>query len=485
MSDGITRALLITGHAPCETVYGGEILLNRALIALSKSGIRSATIVCRAGQREQIISLIRPVTHRLQLHFDIVEKRTDESLAAALTRASEQWHEAFFLFPADTLVHPTFLTQARQYHSSPKPLLFAYKGVRIQNGQVVYEPGFADRFRVIFANPVPFTKIALDASVSQSEVIDLASTQEVEISSTLQQGFISTDITICRHADLTNRAFDTYAELIQRWRETQTLSVGFIANAWWLKITGQETPAQLNAFFWKIAFKEISGEFSKLVNSKMSKPMTFAFVALRVSPNAISILELVLFLISSAFLLFPYYWTMILFAIIWQFSAGVLDRCDGEVARMRNYESDAGGRFDMLIDDLRFALPFLFLTIACCREYASPRSYLFAAVVTTLWYGTAVVRHSQFLRRSGYVSIQTMGQDFFKNRQGAWVKPYRRIQPFVKGDIRTFYLFLLTFLGSKPVLFWTLVVYAWLVGGSYFFTIMKFHSPNPSAAVET
>jgi len=43
----------------------------------------------------------------------------------------------------------------------------------------------------------------------------------------------------------------------------------------------------------------------------------------------------------------------------------------------------------------------------------------------------------------------------------------------------------LTFLGSKPVLFWTLVVYAWLVGGSYFFTIMKFHSPNPSVAVET
>jgi len=78
-----------------------------------------------------------------------------------------------------------------------------------------------------------------------------------------------------------------------------------------------------------------------------------------------------------------------------------------------------------------------------------------------------------------------MGQDFFKNRQGAWVKPYRRIQPFVKGDVRTFYLFLLTFLGSKHVLFWTLAVYAWLVGGSYFFTIMKFHSPNPSAAVET
>jgi hypothetical protein len=105
-------------------------------------------------------------------------------------------------------------------------------------------------------------------------------------------------------------------------------------------------------------------------------------------------------------------------------------------------------------------------------------------VVTALWYGTAVVRHSQFLRRSGYVSIQTMGQEFFKHQQGAWVKPYRRIQPFLKGDMRTFYLFLLTFLGMKHVLFWTLVVYAWLVGGSYFFTIMRFRSPNTSVPIQ-
>jgi len=195
------------------------------------------------------------------------------------------------------------------------------------------------------------------------------------------------------------------------------------------------------------------------------------------SPNAISILELLLFLLSSILLLIPHYWAMVTFAIIWQFSAGVLDRCDGEVARIRNYESDAGGRFDMLIDDLRFALPFIFLTITCYREYSFHTSYLFVAAATVLWYGTAVIFHSRFLRRTGYVSIQTMGQDFFKGQEGAWVKPYRRIQPFLKGDMRTFYLFLLTFLGSKHVLFWTLVVYAWLVGASYFFTIMKFRQP--------
>jgi hypothetical protein len=70
--------------------------------------------------------------------------------------------------------------------------------------------------------------------------------------------------------------------------------------------------------------------------------------------------------------------------------------------------------------------------------------------------------------------MQAMGEDFFKAQEGAWVKPYRRIQPFIKGDIRTFYLFLLTFLGRKEILFWTLVTYAWPLGASYLFTIKKF-----------
>ena len=69
------------------------------------------------------------------------------------------------------------------------------------------------------------------------------------------------------------------------------------------------------------------------------------------------------------------------------------------------YESEAGARFDVLIDDLRFALPFVFLTIACYRE-SHRNLYLVVAVATAAWYGTAVVYHNRFLRRAGYVSIQ-------------------------------------------------------------------------------
>ena len=173
---------------------------------------------------------------------------------------------------------------------------------------------------------------------------------------------------VCHRVHLQRLSCSNVADLIHHWHKQQLLRLGFVENVWWLPVTGRESQEDRTEFFWRIAFKEISGEFSKLVNSHLSKPLTFLFVRFGFSPNAISILELSLFLVSSAFLLIPQYWAMLVFAVVWQFSAGVLDRCDGEVARIRNYESEAGARFDMLIDDLRFALPFVFLTIACYRE---------------------------------------------------------------------------------------------------------------------
>jgi hypothetical protein len=73
-----------------------------------------------------------------------------------------------------------------------------------------------------------------------------------------------------------------------------------------------------------------------------------------------------------------------------------------------------------------------------------------------------------------------MGVDFLKAQEGTgWLKVFRKFQPFTKGDIRTFYIFLLAFLGRRNVLFWMLVAYAWPLGGSYFFTIRKFQLPSP------
>jgi phosphatidylglycerophosphate synthase len=484
---GITKAVLLAlDTAPTEArydaVYGGEPLLTRALVALSKAGIRSVWIICHERQRENIAALIKRARTRLAVDYDISPIRPGEMLSETVSRLVEQWDTAFLLFETNKVVHPTFFAQLAQFAASPKPLLVVYKHVWLTEGKIAFASAFPDKFKVIFAHPESFTKVALDKSVFQSNTVDVGPAHPAEISPSLSNGIFSTDVVVCQRVHLEHLSWSDVTDLIQHWQKQQLLRLGFVENVWWLPVTGRESQEERTDFFWRIAFKEISGEFSKLVNSHLSKPLTFLFVRFGFSPNAISILELGLFLVASAFLLIPQYWAILVFAVVWQFSAGVLDRCDGEVARIRNYESAAGARFDMLIDDLRFALPFVFLTIACYRESHRDLGYLVVALATAAWYGSAVVYHNRFLRRAGYVSIQAMGVDFLKTQaETRWFAVFRKIQPFTKGDIRTFYIFLASFFGNKSVLFWLLVAYAWPLGASYFFTVLKFRQPSASA----
>ena len=484
---GIAKAVLLAlntapSEAKYDAVYGGEPLLTRALVALSKAGIRSVRIICHEGHREKVAALIGTARTRIALDYDISPIRTGEMLSEAVSRLVKEWNTSFLLFETNKVVHPTFFAQLAQFAASPKPVLGVYKHVWLTGGKVVFTSEFADKFKVIFAHPESFTKVALDKNVFQSNTFDIPVTHPLEVSPTLFNGIFSTDVVVCHRAHLENLSWSNVVDLIQQWHKQQPLRLGFVENVWWLPVTGRESQEDRAEFFWRIAFKEISGEFSKLVNSHLSKPLTFLFVRFGFSPNAISILELGLFFVASAFLLIPQYWAILMFAVVWQFSAGVLDRCDGEVARIRNYESESGARFDMLIDDLRFALPFVFLTIACYRESHRDLGYLVIALATVAWYGTAVVYHARFLRRAGYVSIQAMGVDFLKTQaETRWFALFRKIQPFTKGDIRTFYIFLASFLGNKSVLFWILVAYAWPLGASYFFTVLKFRQPPASA----
>jgi phosphatidylglycerophosphate synthase len=422
--------------------------------------------------------MINSVRKRLALDYEVAELRSDEMLSQHISRIVGEWDEPFLIFETDKIVHPTFFDQTAKFHSQQKPLLFAYKNVWLDNGHVAFTGSFTEKFKVIFKNTNAFSKIGFHDHAFQNAEVDCAASHPVKISPDLKNGVISTDIAMCRRSDLQHIAFKNFAEMIQRWNEKNLLTAGFVEKAWWLKVTGKESKDQIKELFWRIAFKEISGEFSKLVNSKLSKPMTFLFVRFGFSPNAISIIQLILFLVSSSFLLANQYWAMIIFAVAWQFAAGVLDRCDGETARVRNYESEAGGRFDMLVDDLRFGLPFVFLTIALHRESQQGLDYVFVAAGTAAWYCTAAVLHNRFLRRAGYVSHQAMGVDFLKTQKGAWLTLYQRLQPFLKGDIRTFYIFVFTFLGRKNILFWMLVAYAWPLGAQYLFTIKKFQLPS-------
>src|SRR5690349_24503237 len=93
---GITNAVLLVlnttaNEATYDAVYGGEPLLIRALVALSKADIRSARIICHEAHREKIAALIGTARTRIALNYDISPIRTGEMISEAVSRLVEQW----------------------------------------------------------------------------------------------------------------------------------------------------------------------------------------------------------------------------------------------------------------------------------------------------------------------------------------------------------------------------------------------------------
>ena len=155
---GITKAVLLAldttpTEAKYDAVYGGEPLLIRALVALSKAGIRSARIICHEGHCEKIAALIGTVRTRIALDYDISPISTGEMLSEIVSRLVEQWDTSFLLFEANKVVHPTFFAQLVRFAASPKPVLVLYKHVWLTEGKVVFASAFPEKFKVIFAHP--------------------------------------------------------------------------------------------------------------------------------------------------------------------------------------------------------------------------------------------------------------------------------------------------------------------------------------------
>ncbi len=102
-------------------------------------------------------------------------------------------------------------------------------------------------------------------------------------------------------------------------------------------------------------FSSLKGEFEGFVdryfNRKLSRWFTRAFLALGLSPNAITILATVVGLVAAAGFGLGTYQAGIAAAILFQLAA-VIDCCDGEVARLTFTESPFGAWLDIAMDNV-------------------------------------------------------------------------------------------------------------------------------------
>ena len=437
-----------------QRLFGGETLLGRSLIALSKSGIESATILCRDGVRETLEDLISKVNPR-RITLSIKIHETDDTIGHALGNLASGSSEPILLFPLKSILHPSMLTQLTT--ETKRTILPTYEKVRVAEGEITIDSSVNQKFAVMFK-----AKGWIRVNIQGDKVVEIGSGPLIAGPLIVLH---PSDLSMCAEAS-------DFDDLTRQLLQNGRLFTKPIGLSWWMPVKSPVPEQQVKDFFWKVAFKEISGEFSKAVNSKFSRPLSFWLANHGVAPDTISNASLLLFLASSSLLLIPASWALMSFAIIWQFSAGILDRCDGEVARIRNYETEKGGRFDMIIDDLRFILPFVFLGIMLGTDN-NPLFWSATAACVTWTLGFTFYEQA-YMRTTGYSSRQVLYVDYLKLVGEKQSSSFKKYVPLIKGDIRTFYVTILCFLGNRPLVFIVLGIYLTVVPLVSFFGIGKF-----------
>jgi len=126
--------------------------------------------------------------------------------------------------------------------------------------------------------------------------------------------------------------------------------------------------------------KASDGVVSRYINRPISIQISRVCMALRLSPNFISGVNLLLMLLSAALLALGGYPNIFAAAILYQMTS-IIDGSDGEVARLTWKMSPQGARFDTFCDQLGYFLFFIALPFGL---YNSPREETAVYMISAL-----------------------------------------------------------------------------------------------------
>jgi CDP-L-myo-inositol myo-inositolphosphotransferase len=154
------------------------------------------------------------------------------------------------------------------------------------------------------------------------------------------------------------------------------------SDSYWMRLdSGRNTPAQAEDLIFSYVGKTATGWLSRNINSKLSLPTSRLLVKTPLTPNMISILINVIGMMCGVFYAIGHpVWG----ALCMQ-AATILDRCDGEVARVKLMETQRGQWVDTISDQVTVLSFMLGVPIGYYVISKSPLAIILGAVNVSIF----------------------------------------------------------------------------------------------------
>lgn len=258
----------------------------------------------------------------------------------------------------------------------------------------------------------------------------------------------------------TPELFEAIAEECQAGRETLTDGVRRLAQrgtVYTNDVTGMlwqdvDTPRDARAAERKLlasARKPTDGPIARRLNRPMSLALSRYLLKLRVRPNVVTLLHLLLGLGAALAAAQGGYLPFLASGVLFQL-ASVVDGSDGEIAKLTFRSSPAGEWFDTVADSVTYVAWLTGLTIGV-RRAGWPDMFFFSGLASFALATAAVTSLYVFLARRRLSGSLLAVEYRFWNRQDRLSRFIKLGEPLLRRDAFTFLFMVLAVVGLLPL----------------------------------
>jgi phosphatidylglycerophosphate synthase len=152
---------------------------------------------------------------------------------------------------------------------------------------------------------------------------------------------------------------------------------------------------------------ETDAVLARIFDRRLSWRLSYRLARTRVMPNHVTLANTALGFGCAAMLASTGYWMRLLGAVLFLISV-TLDGVDGELARLRMVESEAGAKLDVLTDNIVHIAIFIGLTAGCYRSSHSP-AYFYLLAILLGGFGLCAISVNRALKLTGARAHEWIG----------------------------------------------------------------------------
>jgi len=418
------------GH-PLDLRVAGLSLLDRSIRTIARAGLEHLTVILPTDATLRLTRL----TQKLDLTVEFLTWESVSSLA--LPPESE-----ILILLGDRVHHHSSLTQFVENGMEGVDLVVQTSAVPQQEG--------------------PFVQTTIGSDTTFTEVTEASGpvgTGAFLCSSNL---FAQRDIAAGR-AD-----FHTFLQTLAAGKNSATRAS---SSPLWRRVWNRRSARSAKKMLFGQVTKPTSGFVSRHLNARVSIPISKFLVETGMSPHVVTVLFVMTTGLTSAYLISfaDDYPTLLLAGFLWQMAA-VLDRCDGEIARVKLCESKFGAWFDTVTDNLAYICAYVGLLFGMRRLYPDTMFYWYLGLSAIAAFIFTLIILYIYARRSGSGSLQHYLRDLNRDlpdSEKTWVQNLMQRYGVVgKRDFFSFVVFLTAIINQIQISYWFIIIISFLaVGG--------------------